>query len=257
MSDSELSSVELSEGYVSPQEEPYSEDNFIDDDEDFEEEVVKPPKKQRLNLKLKLPKDDSEKPLGKRLRKPSTPVPQKRTSGRTKKNTSYTFDYDDEEFEDEDEDVIPTPALDDEGLSEDEEVDQTPDLTKMTERQRAKLLNEDFPKEESPSLISLSNDIQKRRVLTEEENQLRKAEIARKRKNLTEKKLEEEKQDTINKLLKRRAGKASAAQLEEDEENLNKEKPRRPQLQHPALFSWVSKKDSLALRVPEPLIRGD
>ncbi|SCU98402.1 LAMI_0F14466g1_1 [Lachancea mirantina] len=44
--------------------------------------------------------------------------------------------------------------------------------------------------------------------LTEEEQQLRRAENARKRKNLSEKKLEEEKQDVINKLLRRRAGKS-------------------------------------------------
>ncbi len=141
-------------------------------------------------------------------------------------------------------------------LLTDEETEYTPDVTKMTERQRAKLENEEtgVPQLQDQQLLSLSNDVHKRRVLTDEENQLRKAEIARKRKNLTERKLEEEKQETINKLLKRRAGKVSAATLKEDEEVNLKEKPRRPQIQHEALFTWVSKKDTLALRVPEPLM---
>ncbi|QEU61106.1 Ies2 [Kluyveromyces lactis] len=49
-----------------------------------------------------------------------------------------------------------------------------------------------------------------RKELTEEEMQLRKAETARKRKNFIEKRLEEEKQDVLNKLLKRRATKTKS-----------------------------------------------
>ncbi|SCV05310.1 LANO_0H04654g1_1 [Lachancea nothofagi CBS 11611] len=52
----------------------------------------------------------------------------------------------------------------------------------------------------------LDNSSRRNSKLTENELQLRRAENARKRKNLSEKKLEEEKQDTINKLLRRRAG---------------------------------------------------
>ena len=57
-------------------------------------------------------------------------------------------------------------------------------------------------------------------LLTEEEIQLRKAENARKRKNLKDKKLEEEKRDTINKLLRKRAGKARSRQQGNDDESL-------------------------------------
>ncbi|CDO94087.1 unnamed protein product [Kluyveromyces dobzhanskii CBS 2104] len=49
-----------------------------------------------------------------------------------------------------------------------------------------------------------------RKELTEEEIQLRKAETTRKRKNFIEKRLEEEKQDVLNKLLKRRAAKTKS-----------------------------------------------
>lgn len=311
MSDSELSSVDASEDYLSQEEDEFREDEDEDeedngageeedddfeqvddrydddDDDDLEEDnerAVAKRGKRKLQVKLtlskgakKATKGDGKQPKKKqpktrggfirvvpRMRRTVNTVTERqptRTSGRsTKKTTSYAESYDDD-FEDESEygndenDVIPTPALDEEDLSEDdEEATPSADVTKMTERQRAMFLSEESETPQPAQLISLSNGVSKKRVLSEEENQLRKAEIARKRKNLSEKKLEEEKQDTINKLLKRRAGKASSAQLEEDEENLLKDKPRRPQLEHKALFTWVSKGDSLALRVPDPLL---
>lgn len=63
--------------------------------------------------------------------------------------------------------------------------------------------------------VSQNNEV-KKEVLTEEEIQLRKAENARKRKNIKDKKLEEEKRDTINKLLKKRARKARTRQANDD-----------------------------------------
>ena len=72
-----------------------------------------------------------------------------------------------------------------------------------------------------------------KRIETEEEIQLRRAENARKRKNLKEKRLEEEKRDTINKLLKKRASKSrSNIPVDEigndDAESSSFVKPRRP-----------------------------
>lgn len=74
----------------------------------------------------------------------------------------------------------------------------------------------------SKMIMELMDDqaSRKKEKLTEEEIQLRRAETARKRKNLSEKKLEEEKQDTINKLLKRRAGK-SRSNVKSDNGNGN------------------------------------
>ncbi|CDF89295.1 ZYBA0S04-00848g1_1 [Zygosaccharomyces bailii CLIB 213] len=85
----------------------------------------------------------------------------------------------------------------------------------------------------SKMLTDLLGDGNVRKSLTEEEVQLRRAENARKRKNLSEKRLEEEKQETINKLLRRRAGKSrSHLPREDDKESLgeasNFYKPRRP-----------------------------
>lgn len=172
---------------------------------------------------------------------------------RKKKKKKQEEDYDDENYdiydEGSDDDIIPTPALDDEGLTDDEQNYQ-PDVSKMTERQRAKLLDE-----EDNTLVSLSNKAHSRKILTAEEIELKKAENARKRKNMLEKKLDEEKQDTINKLLKRRAVKTGtrSKKLENDAdlEGIQRERPRRPQLDHPALLRWTSTKESITFRVPQ------
>jgi len=273
--------------------------NDEDDLEEPEEDTVQTaPKKRSLSLKIKVPTASSSKSLADddedddedmytdeaETKKPKiageAPVKRKvgrprksdlasttGTVGRPKRGGSTRVNYDDELDDDEElmsdsENIIPTPALDDELLLTDEEAEYIPDITKMTERQRAKLemeeagsQDDEVDQSQNHQLLSLSNNVKQRRVLTEEENQLRKAEIARKRKNLTERKLEEEKQETINKLLKRKAGKVTAATMKEDEEINLKEKPRRPQIQHEALFTWVSKRDSFALRVPEPLMK--
>ena len=91
----------------------------------------------------------------------------------------------------EDDDMGVTPSGDmDEDMDSDEELsrDQTPDVTKMTKRQRA-LVNEDA----DGGLLSLSNEAQKKKHLTAEEHAMRRAEMARRRKNLSEKRNEEEK----------------------------------------------------------------
>ncbi|KAK5176473.1 hypothetical protein LTR16_011141, partial [Cryomyces antarcticus] len=86
---------------------------------------------------------------------------------------------------------------------------QTPDLSKLTSRQRGRY------EEADGGLMALSNEAQKKKHLTEEEHAMRRAEMARRRKNLSEKRNEEEKLDTINKLLKKQApkrkGRANAA----------------------------------------------
>ena len=71
---------------------------------------------------------------------------------------------------------------------EDMSRDQTPDMSKLTRRQRAVL-----EQEEDGSLLALSNEAQKKKHLTAEEHAMRRAEMARRRKNLSEKRNEEEK----------------------------------------------------------------
>ena len=74
-------------------------------------------------------------------------------------------------------------------------------------------------------------DAPQRSALTPEEQQLRREENSRKRKNLKEKRLAAEKRDTINKLLKRRAGTAKAGTSGAalgDSGDMSTARPRRP-----------------------------
>ncbi|EMC91204.1 hypothetical protein BAUCODRAFT_39358 [Baudoinia panamericana UAMH 10762] len=63
----------------------------------------------------------------------------------------------------------------------------TPDLSKLTRRQRGQY------EEIDGGLMALSNEAQKKKHLTAEEHAMRRAEMARRRKNLSEKRNEEEK----------------------------------------------------------------
>lgn len=137
----------------------------------------------------------------------------------------------------------------------------TPDITKMTERQRRKYLEKNEEAESdvtdasstSKQFLSLKEvSLRKKKLLTEEQQQIRRMELARRRKNLNEKKLEEEKRDTINKLLKKRAKKArDLKSLKKEEEDLEAQrsriKPRRPMISHPALIRWVNDKSGSRL----------
>ncbi|KAI9684849.1 MAG: hypothetical protein M1822_005497 [Bathelium mastoideum] len=132
-------------------------------------------------------------------------------------------DDDDElsEMESQDEEQVDELGEDEEGV-EDEEGDEddaegddidsddetpmgsrgaTPDLSKLTRRQRAAY------EEMDGGLMALSNEAQKKKHLTAEEHAMRRAEMARRRKNLSEKRNEEEKMDTINRLLKKQTPK--------------------------------------------------
>ncbi|KAF2766023.1 hypothetical protein EJ03DRAFT_368213 [Teratosphaeria nubilosa] len=120
-------------------------------------------------------------------------------------------DEDDEELSELEEDMeedLPRNRLvddDDEDLDSDDEDfsrSATPDLSKLTRRQRG--LYEEI---DDNGLMALSNEAQKKKQLTAEEQGMRRQEMARRRKNLSEKRNEEEKMDTINKLLNKPAPK--------------------------------------------------
>ena len=85
----------------------------------------------------------------------------------------------------------------------------TPDPTKQTRRQRA----------ENESLMALSNEAQKKKFFTQEQITMRKMEMARRRKDLSERRNKEEKADTLNRLLHKQAPKRrSRAQILADQE---------------------------------------
>lgn len=96
----------------------------------------------------------------------------------------------DEDAEGEEDDEMADQDAEGDELDSDEDLSrgQTPDVSKMTKRQRA-LVEEGS----DGGLMALSNEAQKKKHLTAEENAMRRAEMARRRKNLSEKRNEEEK----------------------------------------------------------------
>ncbi|KAM0554690.1 hypothetical protein ACHAPJ_006759 [Fusarium lateritium] len=144
----------------------------------------------------------------------------------------------DEEEDEEDEEE----AEGGEGDSDEEgSQDESPDLTKMTKRQRARF--EDEPHQ----YMKLSDEVQAKKVFTAEELSMRRQEMARRRRNLSEKRNEEVKMETINKLLKKQAPKvnrkAAAGGAGEDDN--------RPD---PIFIRWVSNKSGVRVAVTEELL---
>ncbi|KAJ4151285.1 hypothetical protein LMH87_011996 [Akanthomyces muscarius] len=116
-----------------------------------------------------------------------------------------------EEEDEEDEDDEQDEEEDAEGEADVQELNSdedgsragTPDLAKMTKRQRARF------DEQPQEYMKLSDEVQAKKVFTAEELSMRRQEMARRRRNLSEKRNEEVKMETINKLLKKQAPKTS------------------------------------------------
>ncbi|KAK7948029.1 uncharacterized protein PG986_008915 [Apiospora aurea] len=157
----------------------------------------------------------------------------------------------DEDAEGEEDDEIEAAGApqegDDDDLESGDDDGETPDLTKMTKRQRAR-----FEDDADGSLLKLSDEVQAKKVFTAEEISMRRAEMARRRRNLSEKRNEEVKMETINKLLKKQAPKAkSKAQLANDESeaaDANKADP--------IFVRWISSKEGNRIAVPEEMLGG-
>ncbi|OBT88853.1 hypothetical protein VE02_01926 [Pseudogymnoascus sp. 03VT05] len=168
----------------------------------------------------------------------------------------------DEDAEGEDEEIEVEVEEEEEEEEEEDELDSdeeggggsrgsTPDLSKLTKRQRARL-------DESGSghLMALPDEVQVKKHLTAEEHAMRRAEMARRRKNLSEKRNEEEKMETINKLLKKQAPKTNARRR--DLNGLTGEigpdgEPGKP---NSAYVRWISSKEGNRIGVPREMVEG-
>lgn len=167
-----------------------------------------------------------------------------------------TGNEEDAEGEEEDIEVDEEAEDDDDDLDSDDETPaggsraSTPDLKNLTKRQRARL-------EEGGSghLLALPDEVQVKKHLTAEEHAMRRAEMARRRKNLSEKRNEEEKMETINKLLKKQAPKTNARRSQfsgagDGTPDSDGQKP------NPIFVRWVSNKDGNRIGVPEEWLEG-
>lgn len=244
-----------------------SEPDFDDDDEgenidDEEDEEVGP----EIGAE-----DSSEEAYEAEEPAPIRPLRGARPSRETKKR-QLTFYEEDDLLDSEEEDApappkkkvsvklkIPRRALS--SKKEDDflepETEYKPNVARMTERQRARLADDEPPENEElmfarmdEQLLALNRKTQKKKE-TAEEMAVRKAENARKRADYKIKQLEEEKRDTLNKLLKRRANKTRENIDEEAAEGKQTLKPRRPGLEHPALMRWVCQPNNSVLGLAE------
>lgn len=191
----------------------------------------------------------------------------------------------DEEAEEDDEDAEAEDDAEGEDMENDEDDEgddsrspdllsrgTTPDINKMTKRQRSRL-NEVYTASTSPTsggggsaFLELPMEPQIKKHLTAEEHAMRRAEMARRRKNLSEKRNEEEKQDTINRLLKKQApkrrGKISAKEIEAQDRGDMSEAEEQQLLQrgneeaaeivpaNPVFVRWVSDRQGCRVGVP-------
>ncbi|KAF2689296.1 hypothetical protein K458DRAFT_291409 [Lentithecium fluviatile CBS 122367] len=151
----------------------------------------------------------------------------------------------DEDAEGEDDDELAGPDDEDMDSDEDASRDQTPDLSKMTRRQQAMVVQG-----ADESLMALSNEAQKKKHLTAEEHAMRRAEMARRRKNLSEKRNEEEKMDTINRLLKKQPPKRGRKAIQEITESGQEDEPD-VEKAHPLYVRYKQSSSGATLAVPE------
>ncbi|KAI1499412.1 PAPA-1-like conserved region-domain-containing protein [Biscogniauxia marginata] len=155
---------------------------------------------------------------------------------------------DEEDAEGDDEEIEEAePAEEDDDLgSDDGSRAETPDLTKMTKRQRARF------EENGDALMKLSDEVQAKKHFTAEELSMRRAEMARRRRNLSDKRNEEVKMETINKLLKKQAPKTNRkSQLALDgTPDPDSQKP------NPVFVRWISNKDGNRVAVPDEWLTG-
>lgn len=127
----------------------------------------------------------------------------------------------------------------------------TPDLSKLTSRQRARIQEGG-----SGHLLALPDEVQVKKHLTAEEHAMRRAEMARRRKNLSEKRNEEEKMETINKLLKKQAPKTNARRNNMNHIGGDSTPDSENQKLNPLFVRWVSNKDGNRIAVPEEWLEG-
>ncbi|KAI0639282.1 hypothetical protein C8Q77DRAFT_1080396 [Trametes polyzona] len=208
------------------------EDELADDISEPEPVVVPP----RLKIKLKLPQNAGPSSAATRSSAHNTPS---RASRRNIPRGSDIESEDEDEDEDEDDDASTRSTS---------EATTGPSSRALTARQ-AVLANV-----VDSSHVSLSEppNPRKKKPLTEIEIALKREETARKRRNLTEKKLEDEKVETINRLLKKQSrarGKRNALSTAEDrpapgenapgegEDEDVTESPAPP----PTMYRWVSR----------------
>lgn len=152
---------------------------------------------------------------------------------------------------DEDEETALDESLDSEAFiqSDRAQTELSVESSRLTKRQRA-IIDEEIPG--SSDLVQLPETVKKRhRNLTEEELALKKNELARRRKNLSEQKLEEEKMETIHKLLNKQATHRYKRIKVEDAESISDDEKNVPKASSPIMSRWLDTKAGTVFGIPQ------
>ncbi|KAI8388705.1 PAPA-1-like conserved region-domain-containing protein [Radiomyces spectabilis] len=114
----------------------------------------------------------------------------------------------------------------------------------LTKRQRAKLNNETVE-----DYLELPMESGKKKLLTEEEEALRRSEVARRRKNQSIQRAEKDKEDTINRLLKKQASKSKRV-IKDDGEDKEGQAAGTKQQEDRTRLHYVNNKEGSSLSIP-------
>ncbi|KAI9057096.1 hypothetical protein FKP32DRAFT_1681831 [Trametes sanguinea] len=207
------------------------EDELADDVSDDQEAEVVPP---RLKIKLRLPQAG---PSSAATRSSTNNTPSRASRRRPPRGSDIESEDDDEDEDDDDDSTrstsVATTAAGGRALTARQAV-----LRNVVDSSHVSLVEPPNPRKKKP--------------LTEIEIALKREETARKRRNLTEKKLEDEKAETINRLLKKQSrarGKRNALSTAEDKltpgENAPGEGEEEDVIESlappPTMFRWISR----------------
>ncbi|CEP08171.1 hypothetical protein [Parasitella parasitica] len=139
--------------------------------------------------------------------------------------------------------AIPESDEDEEAIFSDDDGAEILRNKPMTKRQRAKV-NQEIPEE----YLELPMDTGKKKHLTQEEEQLKRSEVARRRKNQSIQRAEKDKADTINRLLKKQASKSKRIIDDTEDKETAHEKLKR--LEDPNRIRYVNTSEGSKLSIP-------
>ncbi|KAL9091360.1 MAG: hypothetical protein Q9159_001444 [Coniocarpon cinnabarinum] len=195
-------------------EESDEEDEDADGDEDMEDAPPAPPPPAKSSKPtIKFSTSTSNKAGKARKPSPGTTinlgsnkhrtVEEKETGNAASESESSEVEDDPEDLENgaldypDRSDTIKVDAINESDLDSEDSDSSLPDLSKLTRRQRGGI--------DEGSLLALSNEAQKKKFFTAEQITMRRAEMARRRKDLSERRNEQEKADTLRRLLQKPA----------------------------------------------------
>ncbi|ODO06293.1 hypothetical protein L198_01525 [Cryptococcus wingfieldii CBS 7118] len=236
-------------------EEESEEDELEEEDESMEVDEPAPVNPLRIKLTVKRQAPAASGPSGTRIKLPSRSLsPQKKAASKKRKSREETLDMEEQgDGEGEQDDLEEDQLLDEEGFEDDERRHPSSSPSKMTARQRAKgnsdLQDHLLVLEEGRFTLACTlctDDTPARPTralqLTEQEKIERKEEASRRRRRQIEQRLQDEQDETINRLLRAQTSRSRAKIDDDNDPSTGNPSPsRRIQAPPEGMVRWTSK----------------